>query len=56
MKKAAATYPADDFPWPEKTVKVSLTPENLEKLGAKKEEDDNSPVELLFRKGTEPRL
>ena len=54
MKKAATIYPAEDFPWPEGTVKVTLTPEQLEKVGAKKEEEDNTPVELIFRKGTEP--
>lgn len=56
MKKSATIYPAEDFTWPENTVKVTLTPEELEKVGAKQETEDNLPVELIFRKGTEPSL
>ncbi len=54
MKKTATVYPAEDFSWPEGTVKMTLSPEQLEKIGAVKEEEDRQPIELIFRQGTEP--
>ncbi|MEK6774384.1 MAG: PBP1A family penicillin-binding protein [Bdellovibrionota bacterium] len=56
MKKVSTIYPPEDFSWPENTVKVTLSPENLQKIGAEKEAEDNSPVELIFKKGSEPRF
>lgn len=54
MKKIGTRYPADDFTWPEGTVKVTLDDATLKSLGAKKENEDPSSVDLIFRKGTEP--
>ncbi|MFM6930090.1 MAG: transglycosylase domain-containing protein [Bdellovibrio sp.] len=54
MKKIGSRYPADDFPWPEGTEKVSLDEETLKALNALQGADDPKSVELIFRKGTEP--
>ncbi|MGE5087440.1 MAG: transglycosylase domain-containing protein [Bacillota bacterium] len=54
MKKIGSRYPADDFPWPEGTEKVSLNEETLRALNALQNPDDPKSVELIFRKGTEP--
>lgn len=54
MKKIGVRYPADDFPWPEGSVKVTLDEKTLESLGALKAPHDPKSVELIFRKGTEP--
>lgn len=54
MKKVGVRYPADDFPWPEGTEKVTLDEATLQALGAIKGPNDPKSVELIFRKGTEP--
>ena len=54
MKKIGSRYPADDFPWPEGTEKVTLDEETLRALNALQGADDPKSVELVFRKGTEP--
>lgn len=54
MKKIGTRYPADDFPWPEGTAKVVLDNETLTALGAKKETEDPTSVELIFKEGTQP--
>jgi penicillin-binding protein 1B len=54
MKKIGSRYPADDFPWPEGTEKVTLDEETLKALNALQGADDPKSVELIFRKGTEP--
>jgi penicillin-binding protein 1B len=54
MKKIGSRYPADDFPWPEGTVKVTLDEETLKALNALQAPFDPTSVELIFRKGTEP--
>jgi len=54
MKKIGIRFPADDFTWPEGIVKVTLDDATLKALGAKKETEDPSTVDLIFRKGTEP--
>jgi penicillin-binding protein 1B len=53
MKKATAEDPPDDFPWPEGTVKTEISPEKQRELNIP-EKDATLPVELIFRKGTEP--
>lgn len=47
MKKIGTRFPADDFPWPENTKKVTLNLQNLESLNAYKE-NDPTEVELIF--------
>lgn len=54
MKKIGVKYPADDFTWPEGTVKVMLNEETLRALGAIKGPDDPLSVELIFKEGTQP--
>ncbi|QLY27494.1 PBP1A family penicillin-binding protein [Bdellovibrio sp. KM01] len=54
MKKIGSRYPADDFAWPEGTVKVTLDEETLKALNAVQAPFDPTSVELIFRKGTEP--
>ncbi|MBX3034349.1 MAG: transglycosylase domain-containing protein [Bdellovibrionaceae bacterium] len=53
MKKVATRFPADDFPWPEGTVKVTLDRSDLEALHALREKDPDT-VELIFAEGTQP--
>ncbi len=53
MKKATMDDPPDDFTWPENTVKVVLDEKKLRALNIP-EKDSQAPVELIFRKGTEP--
>ena len=54
MKQIGSRYPADDFAWPEGTVKVTLDEETLKALNALQAPFDPTSVELIFRKGTEP--
>ncbi|MNJ99893.1 Penicillin-binding protein 1A [compost metagenome] len=54
MKKIGVRYPADDFPWPEGTVKITLDDATLSALGAKKENEDPTSVDLIFKEGTQP--
>lgn len=54
MKKIGSRYPPDDFAWPTGTVKVTLDNDTLTALGAKKETEDPTTVELIFKEGTEP--
>lgn len=53
MKKIATRFPADDFAWPEGTVKATLKRSDLEALHAIRENDPET-VDLIFVKGTEP--
>jgi len=56
MKNYAATFPANDFPWPETVEKVELTPEQQLALGVPaKNADQLAPVELIFKKGQAPQ-
>lgn len=53
MKKATADDPPDDFTWPEGTVKAEFSPEKLRAMNVP-EKDTPGPIELIFKKGTEP--
>ncbi|WP_347357638.1 PBP1A family penicillin-binding protein [Bdellovibrio sp.] len=55
MKKMGTRFPADDFPWPENTVKVTLDQQTLQSLNAYKE-GDPTQVELIFDKAKSPDL
>lgn len=55
MKNYAATFPADDFPWPDTVEKVELTPEQQMGFGVPaKSADKLTPIELIFKKGQVP--
>lgn len=55
MKKAAARYPAEDFTWPEGTVKATLGAQTLKALNALGPNDPQE-VQLIFKAGTEPGM
>lgn len=53
MKKATAEDAIEDFPWPEDTVKVTFSEEKQREMNIP-EKEPLTPVELIFKKGTEP--
>lgn len=52
MKKVTLEDPAEDFPWPEGTVRVTFNEDQLHALNVPL--TDPQTVELVFKKGTEP--
>ncbi|MGZ3748066.1 MAG: transglycosylase domain-containing protein, partial [Pseudobdellovibrionaceae bacterium] len=54
MKHATTEDPNEDFPWPEGTVKVNFDESKLQEMNVPAKE--SAPVELIFKKGTEPGL
>lgn len=52
MKRFAASFPADDFPWPDSVEKVLISPDEQIRFGVPASESKNlAPVELIFKKG-----
>jgi penicillin-binding protein 1B len=56
MKKITIQDPADDFVWPQGSVKVLISPAQLKDLGGNQETEDAADVELIFRAGEAPKL
>lgn len=55
MKSYGATFPADDFPWPEGVELATLSPEQQMSLGVPQKSDEvPEPVELVFKRGQAP--
>ncbi len=55
MHTLSNQYTPVDFPWPESTSKVIVDATTLSELNAFKEDETPTAVELIFKKGTEPR-
>ncbi len=56
MKSYGASFPPEDFPWPESVEKVVLSPEQQRAFGVPTPKGDGNlePVELIFKKGQSP--
>ncbi len=55
MKSYGTSLPAGDFPWPEGTEMVSVSPEQQSALGVPlKEGETPAPVQLIFKRGQVP--